>query len=104
MNQSGVLVLPEQFSSIDRQKNYMILNSDGIFGLADSTGKLIRSPQYDQVTALEHNYFLIEKDGLKGVINLKGQDVVPLSYEAIEQMGNRFLATEPSKWKLIDLK
>ena len=104
MNQSGVLVLPEQFSSIDRQKNYMILNSDRIFGLADSTGKLIRSPQYDQVTALEHNYFLIEKDGLKGVINLKGQDVVPLSYEAIEQMGNRFLATEPSKWKLIDLK
>lgn len=104
INQSGNLILAEDFSAINRQADYIILNSGGVFGLADAKGKLIRSPQYDQITALEHNYFLIERDGLKGVINLKGQDVVPLSYEAIEQMADRFLASEPSQWKLIDLK
>lgn len=104
MNQSGKLILTENFTSIDRHNDYIILNADGIFGLADPKGTLIRSPQYDRITALADNYFLIERDGLKGVINLNGKDVIPLSYEAIEQMDNRFLASEPSQWKLIDLK
>lgn len=104
INQSGKLILAEDFTSIDRHNDYIILNSNGVFGLADAKGKLIRSPQYDRITALTDNYFLIERDGLKGVINLSGKDVIPLSYEAIEQMGDRFLASEPSEWELIDIK
>lgn len=104
MNQSGKLILAENFTSIDRQKDYIILNSGGIFGLAGPKGTLIRAPQYDRITALESGYFLVERDGLKGVIDLRGQDVIPVSYEAIEQMGDRFLASEPSQWKLINLK
>ncbi len=104
LNNQGQLILTEQFTTIDRQKEYIILNSNGVFGLADNKGKLIRTPQYDNITALKYGYFLIERDGLKGVINLKGQDVVPLSYESIQQFGNRFLASEPSQWGLISLK
>ncbi|MBO3700785.1 WG repeat-containing protein [Roseivirga sp. E12] len=100
----GKSILPEDFTAIDRQKDYIILNSNGVYGLADARGKLIRTPQYDSIYPLTNGYFLIGRDGLKGVINLKGQDIVPLSYEAIEQMGNRFLASEASKWQLIDLK
>ncbi len=104
LNNHGQLILKAQFTTIDRQKAYIILNSNGVYGLADNKGKLIRTPQYDSITALKNDYFLIERDGLKGVINLKGQDVIPLSYESIQQMGNRFLASEPSKWELISLK
>lgn len=104
MDTAGKLILPEDFTSINRQENYIILNSNGQHGLADSKGKLIRTPQYDSIKALPNGYFLIARDGLKGIINLQGQDVVPLSYEAIEQMGNRFLASEPSEWILIDVK
>lgn len=104
IDHSGKSVLPEDFTRIDRQENHIILNSNGIFGLADAKGKLIRTPQYDSIKALEGGYFLIGRDGLKGVVNLNGEDVIPLSYESIEQLGNHFLASEASEWKLIDLK
>ncbi|OEK00056.1 hypothetical protein BFP97_00350 [Roseivirga sp. 4D4] len=104
INSSGKSVLPEDFTAIDRQEDYIILNSNEVFGLADAKGKLIRSPQYDSIKALAGGYFLIGRDGLKGVINLRGEDVIPLSYESIQQLGNRFLASEASQWKLIDLQ
>lgn len=104
INTLGKLVLSIDFTSINRQKDYIILNSNGIFGLADSRGKVIRSPQYDRIMALDNNHFLIERDGLKGVVNLKGQDAIPLSYTSIKQLGNSFLASEPSYWKLINLQ
>ncbi len=104
IDHSGKSILAEDFTSIDRQEDHIILNSNGVFGLADAKGKLIRTPQYDSIKALEDGYFLIGRDGLKGVINLNGEDVIPLSYESIQQLGNRFLASEASQWKLIDLK
>lgn len=104
INRKGQPILGEQYDSIDRHEDYIFLKAGGLFGLADSSGKLVRPPQYDQILALDNGYFQVSKGSLKGVINLKGQDVVPLAYEKIRQMGDQFIASEKSDWLLLDIK
>ena len=104
IDRNGQFVLSDQYSTIKRFDDYILLESDGLFGLADASGRLVRSPQYDRIVALDKGYFQVEKGPLKGVINLKGLDVIPLAYENISQLGDQFIASEKSKWLLLDIK
>lgn len=104
INKAGKVILSETYSSIKRLDTFILLERNGLYGLADNKGKLIWDPRFDKITLINNEYFLAERAGLKGVISLKGEDVVPVAYQRIIQLGNEFIGFEPSDWLLIDIK
>lgn len=54
------------------------------YGLADSTGKVLLEPIYDQISAVKDNQYLLVKKGRKyGIADANGKWVVPLSFDDI---------------------
>ena len=104
INKTGNVILSETYSSIKRLDTFILLERNGLYGLADTKGKLIWDPQFDKITLINNEYFLAERSGFKGVINLQGEDIVPVAYKKIIQLGDQFIGSEPSDWLLIDIK
>lgn len=60
------------------------LAANGKFGYADSTGKMVISPQFDDVGAFQNDFALVGKNGRYGVINAAGKIVVALKYPFVQ--------------------
>ncbi|MFY0592863.1 WG repeat-containing protein [Roseivirga sp.] len=104
IDKSGKEILSFGYTNIMRQKDYLLLEKNGRYGIADLKGTLIKDPQFEKITQLAKGFFQIENSGLKGVINAKGEDIVPVVYEKIIQQGDKFIASESMRWIEIEIK
>ena len=84
------LVLNTVYDDITRFEDYMIIESQGLLGLVDTNGNLIKDCQYDEITPLAKKVFLVRKDEKFGIIDSMGADLVPINYAKIKMYGSRF--------------
>jgi len=54
-----------------------------LWGYADTTGKLIIEPQYDEAMIFYNDYTFVKKKGKYGMINQSGKLVLPFKYDAV---------------------
>lgn len=104
MDRTGQLVLDLQYDAIKRHSHWIALNKGGKIGISDIRGRLIRSPQFDEVRSLNDDHFLVRKGNRYGVIDINGKDLVPLSFESIKKVKNGFLAVKPAATDTYDVK
>lgn len=97
------VILAMEYDKITRKEDHMVLVSEGLLGLADQNGVLIKDCQYDEIMPLSSGIFQVRKGSNYGVINIKGVDLVPVSYSEIKMFGNRFLTAQPSIWETIKM-
>ena len=95
------VVLAIDYDDIIRKEDHILVVSQGLIGLADMNGVLIKDCQYDEISQLAPEVFKVRKGNNYGVINIKGVDLVPISYSQIKMYDNRFYGALPSVWETI---
>ena len=86
-----------------RAKSHILLEKDGLWGLADTNGLLIRSPQFSSIQTDDDHHFIVERNGKVGVLDIKGQDILSTSYDLVKQFRDSFIAMERQTWSSLDL-
>jgi hypothetical protein len=77
----------------------------GLYGIADSAGKLIVPPVYDQQPVYGEGMFRISREGKYGFVNAEGQEVVPPVYSYATPFRNGCaVVTANGKNTIIDKK
>lgn len=64
---------------------YIAINQNNLWGVADTTGKIIIQPQYNSgLNMIADSFFLCEKDGKMSLLNKDGVKVLPGLYDKIK--------------------
>ncbi len=104
MDRLGGIVLNINYDEIKRQEKWISIKESDKIGISDIRGRLIKSPQYDEVTFLKDGHFLVKKGNLYGVIDLRGRDIVPVIYEQINPVKGGYLGLKPPVSESYQLK
>ncbi len=67
-------------------------NDEGKYGLIDYNGKLVLSPEYDNIYSIQgiEKSIIIEKNGKKGLINSLGEIIIEPNYVDISSLTNDY--------------
>lgn len=98
-NQYGIIdmkgneVVDVKWKMIRRLKtgNYLITDWDGKMGLADTEGRFIVRPNYDDLEDTEQALIVATVAGKKGVLDYQGFTKVPFEYRQIDIQGDYLL-------------
>ncbi|HEY9117462.1 MAG TPA: WG repeat-containing protein, partial [Roseivirga sp.] len=104
INPKGSFELEMNFDGIERYGKYFLIELNGLIGLADANGKILKNPSYDAIQLLDQNYFLVKRNGNFGVIDLDGNDIMPTNYIEIKQSGTRFLGKKPGEHRTFKIQ
>ena len=91
IDQLGGIVLTIKYDFIERHDEWISIRAGNQIGISDIKGRLIKSPQYDEVTFLQNGQFLVKKGQLYGVIDLRGKDIVPVIYQKVKLIKGGYL-------------
>ncbi len=80
-----VISIETNIETTPYEKNTLIYQKDGKFGLVNLEGKEITKPIYEEITSIHYKEgtFAVKLDGKMGVINLKGKVIIKPEYETI---------------------
>ena len=71
---------------LDLNAGFYKLKNNGLYGLADASGKIIQRPKYDEIFSKNKQGLIrVSKDGKIGFLNLKGVEVLTPKYAIIEE-------------------
>lgn len=93
----GQSVLDIKYDQISRFDDWIRIKIGNLVGISDIRGRIIKSPQYNEVKALENGYFLVRKDFSYGITDQNGNDLIPVVYDHIEPTPIGFLASKKGK-------
>ncbi len=86
------------FSSINfniQAQSYYPVKINQQWGLMDSTGQLVISPQYEVIGAPEKfGYILMQQAGKIGMLDRKGKILIPAKYEEVKILGQHFISVK----------
>ena len=79
-------MVPYKYDLAWEPKNgYARVRSGALFGMIDSTGKVVIAPEHEKMTDADPSgTVVVTKAGRTGVINTTGAVLVPLEYDAAE--------------------
>ena len=75
------------------EENLLKYKKDNKYGLIDLDGKVVVSPEYDNIYALEgiDKSIILEKDGKKGLVNTSlGEIIIPVEYIQISNLTDSY--------------
>lgn len=91
MDASGQVIHKAQFSNVTTtefqhdkgfvKKEFVVITSQNKHGIMDFEGKIIATPQYDQINSFSDGMAVVKANGLHGCINRYGKLVVPVNYK-----------------------
>ena len=99
---NGNFVLNAVYDQLIRKEDFILLEKNKLFGIANHEGTLVRTPQFDSITTTDSINFIVSRNGKYGVVDIEGRDRVPVAFDVIKQSGDTFLAMERQGW--IELK
>lgn len=103
-NKQLVTSTPYQtISAIDNCGN-MRVKKDNLWGLVDSTGKLLAKNQFSQIQRVSENYYAVQNAlGKWGFVNQKGKQQIPFEYDEVRNFRNGYVVVSKGKgkWGLI---
>ncbi|MBN2001635.1 WG repeat-containing protein, partial [candidate division KSB1 bacterium] len=96
--------LEQSVSVEDKPQILRPISENGLYGYADSTGKVCIKPQFQMAMGFYENIAPVKKDGKWGYIDRKGNWVVNPELEAANQFGEGGLAEikKEGKWGYIN--
>ncbi|MBL7813724.1 MAG: WG repeat-containing protein [Saprospiraceae bacterium] len=105
VNNQLVTSTPYQtISAIDNVGN-MRVKKDNLWGVIDSTGKILSKCQFNQIQRVSENYYAVENATNKwGFINQKGKQQIPFEYDEVRTFRNGYVVVSKGKgkWGLIN--
>ena len=74
--------------STDNKDYYIIIDSQGKFGIMDKNNTTILDTKYQYIEHIFDNYFIAKLDGKAGVIDNKGIEKISFKYDVIQKIKN----------------
>lgn len=91
--------------SVAQQKLLIPYRKATLWGYADTTGRIVIQPKYDEASLFFNGFAPVKKSGKRGLINAKGKELIPTSYtEFIDCCYRYLIAMDSFKVSLIRLK
>lgn len=90
-------------SALDNCGNFRVKKGN-IWGLLDSTGKILAKPQFSQIQRVSENFYAVENAAGKwGFVTQKGKQQVPFEYDEVRNFRNGYVPASKGKdkWGLI---
>lgn len=104
INPQGRFELELKFENIERLDQYFLIKLNGLLGLADPKGRIIKNPNYQSIEPIENGYLLVNRNGNFGVIDLEGDDIIPTNYIEIKQSRNKFIGRKTGENRTFQIK
>jgi len=92
----GKTLLPCIYKEIRRQENGMFMISNGKWGIADSSGKIIANPQWDDISSFVDNHAIIKVANKVGIIDSKAHVIVSPTSEDFSKLTTNIVEYFPS--------
>jgi hypothetical protein len=91
VDKDGQVRIPFEYSriySVDDQ--YILLNRNGLYGLADSMGNVVMQPKWHQLVEVNwpKNRVIVILDGKYGIVTRAGEEVTPIQYDEMSTWNN----------------
>lgn len=83
--------------------DYLLLASEDSMVLLDSAGQKILEGSFDEITFFNDSLLSVKREGKKGLLNLQGIEVVPVSFDVIDENNGLVLCLEDGKIGCFDL-
>ena len=93
INNKGEIIINPDFEWISRTPygNYVMTNQGMKQGLADETGRILLSPNFDEVIDTAHEFVVARQGESYGVVKYNGHSYVPFNYRQVEVQGDYLL-------------
>jgi antitoxin component YwqK of YwqJK toxin-antitoxin module len=79
LNVTGTLLIPCEYSEIEKRRNIYYLHQEEKLGLSDAAGHVLVESVYTRLSGFLRGYSLFEKDEKWGVIDINGNEIIPAS-------------------------
>ncbi|MEP1094019.1 MAG: WG repeat-containing protein [Cyclobacteriaceae bacterium] len=92
INKKGEEVIKMTYTNIERSVNgnYLLMNQQGMIGLADTSGAFVLRPNYASLADLE-DVILVKENGKMGVLDYEGKQRFKTSYTEIKEQEGHLL-------------
>lgn len=90
-------------AALDNCGNFRVRKGN-VWGLLDSTGKVLAKPQFSQIQRVSENFYAVENNlGKWGFITQKGKQQIPFEYDEVRNFRNGYVPASKGKdkWGLI---
>jgi hypothetical protein len=99
MGKSGWLCLPT--GSNVTLKHFLLQNNNELWGMADSTGKILFAPRFERIIDSNIDHVVVKTKTGYGIVDLKGDYTVDPKYDDITEFGQLTGAKSNRKWRMI---
>lgn len=96
VNSLGQTLLPCNYKEIRRQENGMFFISNGKWGIADSAGKIIANPQWDDISSFVDNHAIVKIANKVGIIDSKANVIVSPTSDDFSKLTTNIVEYFPS--------
>ena len=76
----GTEIFPQEYEGISYLSNYMEIQKDGKYALADMEGNLLTDFEYDYFSDVKEGTFIASRNGNVGVSDLEGNILIDYQY------------------------
>ena len=107
INDNNNTIIPFEYEEIDiKSGSFFTLKRNSKYGIADSIGKTVFTPQFDtlQICDKRGEYIIAHKNGNYGCVNFKGGIVIPFNYSELNYCGENYFIAKKEKYGLINAR
>jgi hypothetical protein len=93
IDKNGIEVIATNWTSISRLStgNYLLLDRDNKYGLANTSGKILLGPNYDRLVDTDKGLIIANRYGKVGVLDYGGKTQLPFKYDDVRITGDYYL-------------
>lgn len=93
IDKKGHEVVASNWVAISRLStgNYLLLDGDNKYGLANASGKILLGPNYDRLVDTDKGLIIATRYGKVGVLDYSGKTQLPFKYDDVHISGDYYL-------------
>jgi hypothetical protein len=108
INTKGKITLEYPLTSIVRTVDglYLIENTQGLWGLANASGKEVIAAKYKSITRCDNGLFIVSDDTYSGVMDHTGKILIPIKYNRLSyhHASKQFCGVVNKDWVMLTIK
>lgn len=94
INTYGNVITEFQYDNLGLSNRFIPFEKEEMWGLMNTTNKVLISPKYESIDVLGDNYILGRTEDGAGVMDPNGTKIIDFTYEEIEYLGQQVFVTE----------
>lgn len=103
-DQEGKIVAPFVYDEVNSNNDYWEVSRDGLWGHIGQKGILLTPCIWEEIYFNLQEHYIVKKDGLYGILNKYYFELIPPTYEYIQENKSYAIVRKNGKYGSIDLR